>query len=120
MVAKRVVSGCQRSYHSPTLHSLFEGPPPHSFADHRSACRWASTNHSHLSTPREISVNMSAVSRSPSSSAWSMPLRADLPNAAKADDSASTWLRPSTALGYSVNDERLAAMRAVPSAAPPS
>jgi hypothetical protein len=30
--------------------------------------RWASTNQSYLSTPREISVKMSAVSLSPSSS----------------------------------------------------
>src|SRR5262249_48384308 len=30
---------------------------------YRSACRWASTNHNHLSMPRDTSVNRSAVSR---------------------------------------------------------
>ena len=75
---------------------------------HRSACRCASTNHSHLSMPRETSVNRSAVSRSPSSLASSMAFRAALPNAARADDSASTWLRPSTAFaGYSGNEAPL-------------
>src|SRR5207302_6521232 len=74
---------------------------------YRSACKCASTNHSHLSMPRDTSVNKSAVSRSFSSLAWSMALRADLPNAARAEDSASTWLRPSTALaGYSASELR--------------
>ena len=64
--------------------------------------RCALTNHSHLSMPCDTSVNRSAVSRSPKSLAWSMPFRTAVPNAASADDSASTWLRPSTVLaGYS-------------------
>ena len=50
-----------------------------------------------------------------------MAFRAALPNAASADDSASTWLRPSTAdAGYSASELRLATARAVPSATPPS
>src|SRR5262249_39813713 len=87
----------------------------------RSPCRCASTNHSHLSMPRDTSVNRSAVSRSRRSLAWSMPFRAAEPNAASAKDSASTWLQPSTAFaGYSASDDRCAAVRAVPSATPPS
>src|SRR5262249_26243067 len=49
---------------------------PHWPPRQRSAWRCASTNHSHLSMPRDTSVNRSAVSRSPSSLAWSMPFRA--------------------------------------------
>ena len=58
---------------------------------YRSACRCASTNQSHLSMPRDTSVNRSAVSRSPRSLASIDGLAAPiLPNAARADDSAST------------------------------
>src|SRR6516225_4911814 len=71
--------------------------------------------------PRDTSVNRSAVSRSPSSLACPMACRAALPKAARADDRASTWLRPSAALaGYSGSELRLATIRAVPSATPPS
>src|SRR5205807_8631315 len=38
---------------------------------------WASTNHSHLSTPREISVQMSVESASPSSSVSSIARRSE-------------------------------------------
>src|SRR5262249_10784171 len=93
----------------------------HGVVPQRSAWRGASTNTSHLSIPRDTSVNRSAVSRSPSSLAWSMPFRAAAPNAARADDSASTCPRPSTAFsGYSASDDRFATIRAVPSATPPS
>src|SRR6185503_3214603 len=54
------------------------------------ACWCASTNHSHLSTPREISVSMSALSASSSSFISSMVMRAARPNALNASDSAAT------------------------------
>src|SRR5260221_1122664 len=50
--------------------------------NHRSACKCASTNQSHLSMAREISVKRSAVSRSPISLAASIAFRTDLPNTA--------------------------------------
>lgn len=49
---------------------------------HAFPCRCDSTNHSFLSSPREISVNRSAVSASPSSTARSIELRIDLPTTA--------------------------------------
>jgi hypothetical protein len=60
------------------------------FPGHRSSCKCVSTNHSHLSMPRETSVNRSAVSRSPRSLASLMAFRAALPNVASAVDRAST------------------------------
>src|SRR5947208_9799414 len=88
---------------------------------HRSACRCASTNQSHLSTPRETSVKRSAVSASESSLERSISARTSLPNALRTAESASTCSRPSPPLtAYSGSDERLAATRAVPSATPPS
>ena len=87
----------------------------------RSACKCASTNQSHLSMPRDTSVNRSAVSRSPRSLVSSMAFRASLPKAARAEERASTWLRPSAILsGYSGSELRFATTRAVPSATPPS
>src|SRR2546426_4031869 len=57
--------------------------------DHAPCC-CASTNHSHLSTPREISVRMSALAASSSSFISSMPTRTVRPNMASASDSAAT------------------------------
>src|SRR3954470_15863903 len=57
---------------------------------HFGACEWASTNHSHLSIPREISVNRSAVSASSNSPASLIVLRASRPNVASARATAST------------------------------
>ena len=54
------------------------------------AWEWASTNHSHLSIPREISVKMSAVSLSSKASTSSMVARADSPKVESARASAST------------------------------
>src|SRR5881227_3977679 len=73
---------------------------------HRSACRCASTNQSHLSTPRETSVKRSAVSASESSLERSISARTSLPNALRTAESASTCSRPSPRLtGYSGSDE---------------
>src|SRR5216117_210680 len=81
----------------------------------------ASTNQSHLSMPRETSVNRSAVSASSSSSARSMVLRASRPKVDSARATASTWAAPSAmSNGYSARRERCAAARTVPSAMPPN
>src|SRR5260370_29746629 len=61
--------------------------------DH-SPCWWASTNQSHLSTPREISVRMSALPASSSSFISSIPSRTVRPNPASASDSAATCSAP--------------------------
>ncbi len=42
------------------------------------ACKWASKNHKRISTPRDTSVNKSAVSASPSLSVCSIPARINL------------------------------------------
>src|SRR5207247_9234319 len=57
-------------------------------------CWCASTNQSHLSVPREISVRMSALPASSSSFISSMPTRTVRPNAASASDSAATCCAP--------------------------
>ena len=57
-------------------------------------CWCASTNHSHLSTPREISVSMSALPESSSSSISAIVMRAARPNALSASDSAATCSGP--------------------------
>src|SRR6185369_16494960 len=57
-------------------------------------CAWASTNHSSLSTPRETSVNKSAVSASPALAAVSMAARVVVPNFASALDNEETCLCP--------------------------
>src|SRR5215510_14513512 len=96
---------CEENHSTPTrlLTVEIRIDRPASLRVHRSTCRCALTNHSHLSTPRDISVKRSAVSRSCSSLASSMAFRADLPNAANADESDSAWLCPSTVVaGYSL------------------
>src|SRR5216684_2200248 len=88
---------------------------------HPSGWRCASTIQSHLSTPREISMKMSLVSSSLTSSLSSMALRMSLPNAASAEERASTCCRPPPIVrGYSASVDRFATDRAVPSTAPPS
>src|SRR6266850_4964808 len=57
-------------------------------------CWCASTNHSHLSTPREISVSMSALPESSSSFISSIAMRAARPNALSASESAATCSAP--------------------------
>src|SRR5256886_11344864 len=82
---------------------------------------WASTNHSHLSTPREISVQMSVESASPSSSVSSMARRIRSPKLASALDRAHTCSSPLEMLiGYCGSSERSATMAVTPSATPPS
>src|SRR5437016_10327574 len=84
-----------------------------------SAC--ASTNHSHLSTPREISVQMSVASVSPSSSVSSIARRMRSPKVASALDSAHTCSSPLEMLiGYCGSSERSATIALTPSATPPS
>src|SRR5207249_4217800 len=84
-----------------------------------SACD--STNHSHLSVPREISVQMSDESTSPRSAVWSMARRMRSPKLDSADDRAHTCSSPVEIVsGYSGSSERSATTRAVPSAVPPS
>jgi hypothetical protein len=68
-----------------------------SFAHNKSGARcyfvaweWASTNHSHLSMPRETSVNRSAVSASSKASASSIVARASRPKVESARATAST------------------------------
>src|SRR5258706_308774 len=58
------------------------------------ACWCASTNHSHLSTPREIPVSMSALPASSSSSISAIVMRAARPNALSASESAATCSAP--------------------------
>src|SRR6266496_5629089 len=53
-------------------------------------CWCASTNHSHLSTPREMPVSMSALAASSSSSISAIEMRAARPNALRASESAAT------------------------------
>src|ERR1043166_1444871 len=82
--------------------------------------RWASTNQRYLSTPREFSVQISAVSLSPHSSACSMARRTLVPYVARADESASTCSRSSASVsGYSFSPVRAVATWIVPSAVPP-
>ena len=86
-----------------------------------SPCIWASTNQSHLSMAREISVRISAVSSSRSSSTCWIARRVPAPKVARADESASTCSFPLVALdGYSDSVLRAATLRAVPCAVPPS
>src|SRR5438552_7261613 len=76
----------------------------------------ASTNQSHLSMPRETSVNRSAVSASSRASVSSMVMRAARPKVESKRATASTCAAPSAiAKGYSSSLERAAATRAVPS-----
>jgi hypothetical protein len=64
------------------------------------AWEWASTNQCYF-YPREISVNISAVSASSSSSASLIVWRASSPNVDSALATASTWARPSASVsGY--------------------
>src|SRR5438445_8931926 len=82
---------------------------------------WASTNHSHLSTPREISVQMSVESASPSSSVSSIARRMRSPKLASAFDSAQTCSSPLEMLmGYWGSSDRSATIAPVPSAMPPN
>ena len=78
-------------------------------------------NQSHLSVPREISVNTSAESASFISLLLSMAWRATLPKAARAEERASTCALPLPLFVlYSAKLERFAIERAVPSTMPPS
>src|SRR5207253_4369807 len=82
---------------------------------------WASTNHSHLSTPREISVQMSVESASPNSSVSSMARRMRSPKLASALDNAQTCSSPLEMLmGYCGSSDRSATIALVPSAMPPN
>jgi len=54
--------------------------------------RVPSTNQSSLSTPRETSVNRSAVSASPAFAAVPIAVRANTSNVASAADSGQPWL----------------------------
>src|SRR5438132_1393798 len=84
-----------------------------------SAC--ASTNHSHLSVPREISVQMSDASTSSRSAVWSIARRTRSPKPDSAEDRAHTCSSPVEIVsGYSGSSDRSATTRAVPSAIPPS
>src|SRR5438874_9444392 len=80
----------------------------------------ASTNQSHLSMPRETSVNRSAVSASSSSSARSMVLRASRPEVDIARAIASTCAALSAmSSGFFARWERCAVVRMVAWAMPP-
>src|SRR6266480_734394 len=79
---------------------------------------WASRNHSHLSTPREISVQMSVESASPSSSVSSMARRIRSPKLASALDNAQTCSSPLEMLmGYWGSSDRSARRSTYSSAA---
>ena len=106
-------------------------PPPHEAATERRGRRkfghgsyfvmCASSSHSDLSSMRDVSVNISAVSLSPNSSAASMPSRTPFAAVAKRSARAAISAGMSkTLLGNSSSAEPSAAWRTVPRATPPN
>src|ERR1051326_2295859 len=69
-------------------------PAVRSHGFHSFACMCASTSHNSLSTPRDTSVNRSAVSASPALAAVSMASRVVVANMARALDNAATCFCP--------------------------